>query len=321
MWSPLSRRRTGHLGAKACNFIQSMVYSYGGESMKIQTIGLVLNPLKPESEALVPEVVAACAEAGVALVAEPSSHLAPHRASSSAEFLQAADALLVLGGDGTILRSLRYMEGRLRPILGVNLGTLGFLAECTPDNLREAVARLARGEYRLEERMLLTARLEGDEEVHTALNEVVITRGSFPRMVQADSYVDGALAVRSDGDGMVVATPTGSTAYSLSTGGPIIAPGLDCLVLSPICPHTLSARPLVVSAQSCLRLEVRPRGEDGGMLFSVDGQQCRFLREASVIHIGCEPQRLPFVRFGEDRFFALLRNKLSKWGGEAPFDA
>lgn len=284
--------------------------------MKIQTLGLFINPEKPEGRALVPEVTAACLKAGITLLAEPAVRVATaERAVSIDEMMREADAVLVLGGDGTILRAIGCMGEHLRPVLGINLGTLGFLAECMPSELDQAIGGLARGEYWLENRMLLHARLEGETTVYTALNDVVVTRGSFPRMIHADTYVDDALAARYEADGSIIASPTGSTAYSLSAGGPIVAPNMDCFVMAPICPHTMSSRPMVISAASRVRMALKPRGDDGGMLLTVDGAQCRILREAAVLHIRRSERKLSFVRFGEDQFYTLLRNKLSKWGG------
>lgn len=283
--------------------------------MKIQTLGLFANPEKKESLVLVPKVAAACAACGITLLAEPTIRIASYESGLSIDgILAASDAVLVLGGDGTILRAISCMRSALRPVLGINLGTLGFLAECMPSELEASVSRLAAGDYWLEERMLLHARLEGNDRVYTALNDIVITRGSFARMIHADIYVDNALASQYVGDGSVVASPTGSTAYSLSAGGPVVAPDLDCFVMAPICPHTLSSRPMVVSAASRVRLELTPRGEDGGMLLAVDGMQTDILRTKTAIHIRRSERTLPFVRFGENRFFGLLRNKLSTWG-------
>lgn len=283
---------------------------------KIQTLGLFINPMKAESRLLVPDIVTACLSAGITLLAEPSVSIAtPASAVTIDEMVRESDAVLVLGGDGTILRAISCMQGDFKPVLGINLGTLGFLAECMPDDLFTSIARLADGDYSLEQRMLMRARLEGDDSVYTALNDVVITRGSFARMIHADIHVRDMLAARYEGDGTVIASPTGSTAYSLSAGGPIVEPCMDCFVLAPICPHTLSSRPLVVSASARLRLELTPRGEDGGMLLSVDGLQCAILHSKAVLHIRRSEKTLPFVRFNGDCFFELLRNKLSKWGG------
>lgn len=271
--------------------------------MKIQTLGLYLNPTKPEALALAERVEDACAREGIRLLAD-------------CPYDPAVDAVLVLGGDGTILKAISCMEDAIRPVLGINLGTLGFLTECMPDQLSSCIARLARGIYWVERRMLLHARISGQEAVYTALNDVVITRGSFARMIQADIRVDGSLAARYSGDGAIVASPTGSTAYSLSAGGPIVAPNLEGFVIAPICPHTLSSRPMVVSAASRLRIDLTPRGSDGGMLLTIDGEHCHTLTQEQVLHVRRSERTLPFIRFGQDRFFELLRNKLSKWGGD-----
>lgn len=291
--------------------------------MKIQTLGLFINPEKSESRALVPQVVTACSAVGIALLAEPAIKVGLLDGAMVVpieEMIEEADAVLVLGGDGTILRAIGCMRNSLKPILGINLGTLGFLAECMPDELTGAISRLACGDYTLERRMLLHARLEDEDAVFTALNDVVITRGSFTRMVRADVYVDGALAARYEGDGAIIASPTGSTAYSLSTGGPIVTPDMECFLLSPICAHTLSSRPIVVSAKSRVRMEITPRSADGGMLLSIDGNQCRILHEESALHIRRSERTLPFIRFGDNQFFSLLRNKLSQWGGAMLLD-
>ena len=283
--------------------------------MKIRTLGMFVNRQKKAGLALIPRVESACSAAGVALLAESAVP-----GAAPVEVFGNVDAVLVLGGDGTILRTVARMGNHRKPVLGVNLGTLGFLAECMPDQLALAIARLAAGEYWLEERMLLHARMEDEDSVVTALNDVVISRGSFSHMIHVDTYVDGALCARYEGDGAIVASPTGSTAYSLSVGGPVVAPDLNCFVLAPISPHTLSSRPLVVSASSRVRMEVTPREEDGGMLLSVDGSPPRILRSRSALHVRRCSRSLPFVRFGENRFYALLQSKLSQWGGAMPPD-
>ena len=223
------------------------------------------------------------------------------------------DVVAVLGGDGTILRALRLMGEKMVPVLGVNLGTMGFLAECAPEALEEAVRRLAAGDYRLEERMLLRVEREGGAS-SLALNDVVVSRGACQRVVQADVSVDGQAAARFSGDGLVIASPTGSTAYSLSAGGPVVVPQLDCIVLAPVCPHTFSARPMVVSGESRIEAALAPRGAGGRLMLSVDGGDGIPL-ERAVIRVRRARERLPFIRFGENQFFSSLRGKLSLWSG------
>jgi NAD+ kinase len=302
-------------GIKVFEKICAKWYTVSMNVMPIKSLGLMINTMKPEAYALVPQVAAACAEEGVALWSAQSLGDSVRRADTAGDMLAASDALLVLGGDGTILRAVAEMERRVRPVCGVNLGKLGFLAECAPDEIPLAIGRMARGAYRLEERMMLSVRVGESPERYIALNDVVITRGSFAHVIQTDTYIDGRLAAHYDGDGAVVASPTGSTAYSLSAGGPIVAPDMACIVLAPICPHTLSSRPMVVSASAKVRMEFHPRNEDGGMLLSVDGIHCATLQHPTVLHLRRAKQLLPFVRLGEDRFFESLRSKLSKWGG------
>lgn len=273
---------------------------------KISRLGILLHPTKTAAKTLATEVMSACSAVGMSVVFADSA---------DSDDLSRADAIAVLGGDGTILRALRLMNGRMRPVLGVNLGTMGFLAECAPDSVREAMARLARGEYRVDERMLLRVECEGMQSA-LALNDVVVNRGSCQRVMYTEIFVNGQSAAAFSGDGAVIASPTGSTAYSLSAGGPVLAPDVECIVLSPVCPHTLSARPMVVSASSEIRADFNPREAEGELMLSVDGAAGVVMREASVF-VRRAQERLPFIRLSDEGFFTLLREKLSFWGGSA----
>ena len=271
---------------------------------QIERLGMLVHPEKPEAARLAWRLAEICREKGPALVPVDSRN---------ASALADVDVVAVLGGDGTILRALRLMGEKMVPVLGVNLGTMGFLAECAPEALEEAVRRLAAGDYRLEERMLLRVEREGGES-SLALNDVVISRGACQRVLQADVTVDGQAAARFSGDGLVISSPTGSTAYSLSAGGPVVVPQLDCIVLAPVCPHTFSARPMVVSGESQIEAALAPRGAGGRLMLSIDGGDGIAL-ERAVIRVRRAQERLPFVRFGENRFFSSLRGKLSLWSG------
>lgn len=271
---------------------------------QIERLGMLVHPEKPEAARLARRLAEICREKGPALVPVDSRN---------ASALADVDVVAVLGGDGTILRALRLMGERMVPVLGVNLGTMGFLAECAPEALEEAVRRLAAGDYRLEERMLLRVEREGGERA-LALNDVVVSRGACQRVLQADVTVDGQAAARFSGDGLVISSPTGSTAYSLSAGGPVVVPQLDCIVLAPVCPHTFSARPMVVSGESQIEAALAPRGAGGRLMLSIDGGDGIAL-ERAVIRVRRARERLPFVRFGENRFFSSLRGKLSLWSG------
>lgn len=271
---------------------------------QIERLGMLVHPEKPEAARLAWRLAEICREKGPALVPVDSRN---------ASALADVDVVAVLGGDGTILRALRLMGEKMVPVLGVNLGTMGFLAECAPEALEEAVRRLAAGDYRLEERMLLRVEREGGERA-LALNDVVVSRGACQRVLQADVTVDGQAAARFSGDGLVISSPTGSTAYSLSAGGPVVVPQLDCIVLAPVCPHTFSARPMVVSGESQIEAALAPRGAGGRLMLSIDGGDGIAL-ERAVIRVRRAQERLPFVRFGENRFFSSLRGKLSLWSG------
>lgn len=271
---------------------------------QIERLGMLVHPEKPEAARLARRLAEICREKGPALVPVDSRN---------ASALADVDVVAVLGGDGTILRALRLMGEKMVPVLGVNLGTMGFLAECAPEALEEAVRRLAAGDYRLEERMLLRVEREGGERA-LALNDVVVSRGACQRVLQADVTVDGQAAARFSGDGLVISSPTGSTAYSLSAGGPVVVPQLDCIVLAPVCPHTFSARPMVVSGESQIETALAPRGAGGRLMLSIDGGDGIAL-ERAVIRVRRAQERLPFVRFGENRFFSSLRGKLSLWSG------
>lgn len=271
---------------------------------QIERLGMLVHPEKPEAARLARRLAEICREKGPALVPVDSRN---------ASALADVDVVAVLGGDGTILRTLRLMGEKMVPVLGVNLGTMGFLAECAPEALEEAVRRLAAGDYRLEERMLLRVEREGGERA-LALNDVVVSRGACQRVLQADVTVDGQAAARFSGDGLVISSPTGSTAYSLSAGGPVVVPQLDCIVLAPVCPHTFSARPMVVSGESQIEAALAPRGAGGRLMLSIDGGDGIAL-ERAVIRVWRAQERLPFVRFGENRFFSSLRGKLSLWSG------
>ena len=271
---------------------------------QIERLGMLVHPEKPEAARLARRLAEICREKGPALVPVDSRN---------ASALADVDVVAVLGGDGTILRALRLMGEKMVPVLGVNLGTMGFLTECAPEALEEAVRRLAAGDYRLEERMLLRVEREGGERA-LALNDVVVSRGACQRVLQADVTVDGQAAARFSGDGLVISSPTGSTAYSLSAGGPVVVPQLDCIVLAPVCPHTFSARPMVVSGESQIEAALAPRGAGGRLMLSIDGGDGIAL-ERAVIRVRRAQERLPFVRFGENRFFSSLRGKLSLWSG------
>ncbi len=225
-----------------------------------------------------------------------------------------ADLLVVLGGDGTLLSVAREIGARPVPILGVNLGTLGFLAEFAPSEEREVLERVLRGDYTTVERMRLDVRVArgGSELLRShALNDAVITRADLSRMIDLEATADGVPVTTYHGDGLIVATPTGSTAYTLSAGGPILMPGARVFVLTPICPHALAQRPLVLPDTTALTITVHPR--DGAARLTVDGQVALALDDGDRIEIAASAHPAHFVASPFRSRFDVLRTKLG-WG-------
>jgi NAD+ kinase len=223
------------------------------------------------------------------------------------------DALLTLGGDGTLLRGARFLNGREIPVLGVNLGRLGFLSACGPDELGTAVSRLVSGDYRGEVRMMLEGRpgLTEDPRRWYALNDIVLHKSGKARVIWLRLEVDGEEVASYAADGIVMATPTGSTAYNLSVGGPVVVPGHASIIISPISAHALSIRPVVVPPDSTVVV----RADDDGTerLVTVDGQVGATLGRSEMLVVRRASRSVILVRFPEMTFFTRMRRKLG-WG-------
>jgi NAD+ kinase len=230
--------------------------------------------------------------------------------------IAALDALITLGGDGTLLRGARLLAGQQVPILGVNLGRVGFLTACTREDLDRAVIRLVNRDYVVEPRLILDTEIRGGAGAHfalpPALNDVTVHKAGVARMIQLGVKVDDQEIGPYSADGLIVATPTGSTAYSLSAGGPIIAPDVEAIVITPICAHTLAVRPLVLPSSS--RIAIVPIvGSAEDLLVSVDGQQAMTVGPDDRLLIKRNPETVPLVRFGANSYFARMRESL-RWG-------
>ena len=222
----------------------------------------------------------------------------------------------MLGGDGTLLHAAQDLAGRGIPILGVNLGTLGFLTETEPSELREAIRRLSLDEYMIEEHSMLKAQA-GDELTHV-LNDVVISRSGFSRLIRLQLYINGLPLQIYTGDGLLVSTPTGSTAYNLSAGGPVVAPGVDMFVITPICPHSLSERSLVISADDRIEIEVvrSRKTQEEEAIATTDGQYFANLQVGDRITLTRSELTAKLIRFEKNRFYRALQTKL-RWGSES----
>jgi len=226
------------------------------------------------------------------------------------------DALLTLGGDGTLLRAARLVPDRAVPILGVNLGRLGFLTCCPASEFEDALRRLAANEYVVESRMTLDARVANAEGVEQerwrALNDIVLHKGGFARVVSVRVEVDGETVGHFSADGVVMATPTGSTAYNLSAGGPVVYPTLETILLTPVSAHTLALRPLVLPPTSVVTLHAN--GGPDELLVTVDGQVGRTFCHGEALIVRRSDHPVSIVRFPEQSFFSTMREKLH-WGG------
>jgi len=226
------------------------------------------------------------------------------------------DLLVTFGGDGTLLRGARQLQGREVPILGVNFGRVGFLTSVARDGVVQALTAIAAGEHRLSPRAVLQATItDADGMVvaeQSALNDVVLHKGGVARVVRFQVLIDGEPMGPVSADGLVVASPTGSTAYSLSAGGPVVVPTLNAMIVTPICAHSLAVRPIVTRGDTVVRVQpLEPRAAD--LLVSFDGQETAHFEVGQVLEVRPAPWHVVLVRFGEPGFFGRLRDKLH-WG-------
>lgn len=225
------------------------------------------------------------------------------------------DLIIAVGGDGTMLHAAQLINRASLPLLGINRGRRGFLADILPDDLEDEVNKILNGDYLRESRMMLTASLSGGDHLKqqmNALNDVVIQRGAMGQMLDFEVHVDGAYVNTHRGDGLIIATPTGSTAYALSSGGPIMQPGLNAVAMVPISPHTLSDRPVVIPGNSCIDITVRHRF-DADAFITVDGKMSRPVSNSDALRITQSVHRITLLHPSHYDYFEVLRSKLN-WG-------
>ena len=220
--------------------------------------------------------------------------------------------VLSFGGDGTLLEGAREALAADCPLMGINLGTMGFLTEGRPEELVVLMQRLLEGDYRIERRGLLEIAAEGTGDRWTALNDTVVTRGGFARMIQIETRINGELWDTFISDGVLAATPTGSTGYCLSAGGPILAPGVEGIVVTPVCAHSLRNSPCVVPPDSRIQFRMTRERSHRAEL-QVDGRSCRTLEAGEAVTITGAAQHLKLVRMGEYHFFELMTQKFLAW--------
>ncbi len=282
----------------------------------IKTVGIISKPGVPAAAVLVPKLIAWLRQRGITIRYddETAEYAGASGAMSRTEIPEGADLVIVLGGDGTLLSAARAIGGREVPLFPVNLGGLGFLTAITIDSLFPDLERAFRGEHRIGKRKLLHCELVREGKVigaYEALNDVVITKSAIARMIDLDAHVDEMFVCRYKADGLIVATPTGSTAYSLSAGGPIIFPSVASICVTPICPHMLTNRPVIVPDTSTIRVISRAEGDSA--FLTIDGQIGEPIQKDDEVVCRSSHQTLMLVRPPHMLFFDVLRQKL-KWG-------
>ena len=230
----------------------------------------------------------------------------------SADDFKKIDFLLTLGGDGTILSAARAVGNRNTPILGVHVGELGFLAEVTLDNMFERLNTVANGDFLIQSRMVLEAKVANGKKskIFYALNDFVIDRGKTQRLITMDLFANNHFVAKYKSDGLIFSTPTGSTAYSLSSGGPIVMPKLKAIVVTPLSPHTLTLRPIVFPEDQMLEIKFV---DDDEVVFAVDGQVSEYLYPQSKVLIQKSPFDIKMITFKDSNYFQTLRLKMG-WG-------
>ncbi len=284
----------------------------------IHKVGIACAPHRPHAKEAVREAVTLLQAAGAEVFVGREIAVAGDLQCQIHEPGQPLDLMLVLGGDGTFIAAARQVAPQGTPLLGVDLGSFGFLAEEEPERALAQVDRLLAGDFEIEERLMLRARLRRDGEIiesFLGLNDAVIACDGPRRMTRLQVDIDGQDIGTFAADGMIVATPTGSTAYSLSAGGPIVQPQVQALVLTTICPHTLHNRPLVVRADSKLTCVVDSRETDDGLNLTVDGQQVVGLRGDDEVLIERAECTANLVQLGRRTFYDRLHDKLH-WGDQ-----
>jgi NAD+ kinase len=279
----------------------------------IQVVGLVAKYEEPKASEMVSWLVPWLKEKKKQVLVEPGFETSGARPCSKQEMARKADLIVALGGDGTLLSIARLVERPKVPILGVNLGGLGFITEIAIDELESILERTLAGNFSVEKRMTLDIRVYGKRrkpKKFRVLNDAVITKGARSRIIDLETYVGKEYLCTYRADGLIISTPTGSTAYSLAAGGPILYPSLGAVVLSPICPHTLTNRPIVVSSKFTIRVTLRSAGD--AVILSPDGQQGVVLKDGDVVEARDYGVPVSLVKAPSRSYFEILRDKL-KW--------
>jgi NAD+ kinase len=284
---------------------------------KIKKIGIVAKKNKPEAIDTLRGLIPFLKERGVETILDDETASLTGGSSSLdiEEVPKDSDLIIVLGGDGTLLQAARLVGKDEIPILGVNLGSLGFLTEIALTEMNETIEKVIAGDFSIEERMMLKAEIataDGKKSEHSVLNDVVINKGVLARIINLEVMVNGAYLTTYNADGLIVSTPTGSTGYSLSAGGPVLHPTLSAIIINPICPHTLTNRPILVPEES--KIEIRLLSGDGTVYVTLDGQVGVDFPEGESITVSKSKRKVRLIEPPERDYYDVLRTKL-RWGG------
>jgi len=291
-------------------------------STSIKQIGIVLKPHQPDALKTLCALAQWLGERGIVLVGGPEIEReriehetgCPVSEVPREELADNVDLILVLGGDGTMIATARMLGDRAIPVVGVNYGGLGYLAEFRIEELHLALESILKGDYRLEQRVMLKAELlRGEEQVtsNRVLNDVVINKSALARIIEIEAYLNRQFVNSFRADGLIVSTPTGSTAYNLSAGGPVIYPSMKAIVITPICPFTLSNRPIVIPDESVIELRLKTENEE--VALTLDGQVGFALKSEDRVMIRKSQATFNLVQPANRNYFEVLRDKL-RWG-------
>ena len=285
---------------------------------EIRRVGLVVKRREERALPVIESLLDWAAARGVEMLADAREPWFDARmtAATPDQLPDRSDLIIVLGGDGTMIATARMVGTRETPVLGVNFGTLGYLTEYTDADLFPALDEIAKGDYALDPRVMIDCAVERDGQPRAravALNDIVVNKSAIARIIGIDCWIDGRYVTYYRADGLIISTPTGSTAYNLSAGGPILIPSMGAFVLNPICPHTLSNRPLVVP--DAVGIELRVRTEDEEVMVTIDGQIGFDLIAGDRVSLRKSATTFNVITPRDRNYFQVLRDKL-RWGGQ-----
>jgi NAD+ kinase len=285
-------------------------------AFKIKTIGMVAKKGKAEARVIAKDLIKWLSRKKIRVILENDfgGELGYSKVTRKEDLARYCDLIITLGGDGTLLSLVKTFEEKVVPVLGVNLGGLGFLTEIAPEESKEAIEAVIKGKITPQRRMMLKAEMKRMDRVRSrwlVLNDVVINKGVLARMVDLKTFVDDRYVTTYKSDGIIVSTPTGSTAYSLAAGGPLVNPGVPSIVLTPICPHMLTNRSIVIGDKSVVKIALE--AANGKVFLTLDGQRGVAMEEGDMIEVSRAERDMLMIGSLTRDYYSILRTKL-KWG-------